>query len=379
MNRLNNLLMRVVTLIASAVVLVGLYGILQRNAESHAPLPNFVEPHPSDSAPGKPNAPVSLNFVDLPNFVYSDETRTVSVQVINKTSEKQQIALCFAPGLAAPIKRTVALESKQDAIEYFEFCIPDTRKTFVSATAAVGMETVAENSFEIRDGELEELSNLKSNGRSFQSKSGRNVVLSVQYPNQSELREWAPLKKVLGTTASSHVIIFAPTLQNSSSEESLAQLLRDCMPKQSIADINYTGNPIEALLKTDEIGPQSEPTTICLMWGFEEALQHFPVSDFERALDLAVQRIHARSPSTAIALVTPPPIPDTEIIASPYIQAIKKVASNRDVRIVDLNARTLELPEWKRWYSPNDDAVSTLNPNSQGRKQLATWIAEALR
>jgi len=228
-----------------------------------------------------------------------------------------------------------------------------------------------------------DLRGITTNGRTLQTQNGIRVILVNRYESEAEYRKWAAIKWLRRPDFSDipAIVFCSPRFtDHEESSDDLLTLLEAEFPDKTFTSVPYNGNSLSASLRMGEHIPTKGAGILVLLWGYDEAFEHLPLRDFERSLDLAIDCARDRNGATQVILAVPPPIIGETSVTETYAKSIRRIAREHHCPIIDLHAKLLSEQDWHSYYVVDDDSSTFgLYPSADGRRHLASLIAERLK
>ena len=127
-------------------------------------------------------------------------------------------------------------------------------------------------------------------------------------------------------------------------------------------------------------GKGRKENTVIISLGLGDVRALTPELDYERMLDVLIDRVRRHIPGARIMLVGPPPEVARTVRSERYAAITARVAGEHHVKFVDLHARFTRQSDWERFYREAESpSVYYTYPLAEGRRRAAEWVAGALR
>jgi len=334
-----------------------------------------------------PTGPWEIRVAALPAVLYEDETVALTVTVANRGGTERECRLVLELEGAEPQVWRLALGSGREAVVVF------TLRPSGSVQPRRGAWHATEHS--PRDGGSPgpfwrweflladvrgDFSDLRLEGLFLANRGGTPVILVNRREREAEHRRWAPVRRAVAAwnRGAAPRLVSGPAALLGLEASGGEQLLT--MPGgRSMLLLPHDGDPLAACLAIGRGMPAGRPAVLALAWGHREAYDRFPVREFGRLLDVAIDRLRANHPRVQLVLATPPPLPGEAEAVNRYAEEIRRLAREHRAGLVDWHAAVLAVPGWERLYAlPGGDGVTGLYPNAEGVLFLRDRLAEAL-
>jgi len=326
----------------------------------------------------------------IPALIYEQEAVALTIAVANRGRTTRECRLIFALDGELPQAWRLSLAAGKETVAVFSLrvAVPDAprRGTLYAVETTEPPDRPADAArpfwqfhFTLRDGRGD-LSDLCAAGTVLVDPAGESVALVNRRENEAEYRRWAPVKYAVAAWrrhGAPRRLSAPASLVAAAAAADAASL---ALPGgRTLVLIPHAGDPLAALPPMDDLLPADGPAVLALAWGFREAYDRYPLREFARALDLAIDRARAKNPQVQIALVTPPPIPGEAESVGRYAEEIRRLAREHHAELIDWHDAVLAHPDWERFFAlPGGDGVTGLYPNESGAGFLRERLAEAL-
>jgi hypothetical protein len=318
-----------------------------------------------------PSTALRVEMLGLPAVIYVGESLSYLIHIENTSGEPLHIRVAHDDPWGRQ-EQTLTVPPNGAADPVFSLRAP---APVVSATASVSLRSVESRRllgnkvFHFMDGRGP-LPAVSSTGRHYANARGEPVVLVNAYEDETEYRRWAPVK----WAAREWQRHGAPTVLNAPE----AFLAEGGLPLEWTL-IPYGNDPIAACLELPSRLPDKGASFLCLAWGFEEAVRGLPAREFQRALDLTIDRVRRRNPAIQIVLATPPPSPSVPSGTAGIPDAIRALAREHHCQVIDLAAALQQEKNWQRMFTLDaDGAIVGLYPQVEGLRLWRTAVVRGI-
>jgi hypothetical protein len=207
-------------------------------------------------------------------------------------------------------------------------------------------------------------------------------IFVMPYDSESELRRWALFRSVSfeGRNRSEALLYGDPLASpGAMAGEGLAPNIRDALPGVNLRvapfppgawPIHAAGAGASAELSREKWG------RVWISLGTLDVRAGTPLREYERGIDLLIDRAWSLAPRGRLALVGPPPEPGRRDVSGRYADAARRIAQRHHIEFVDLYelVTSLEDPDAAYREGDPDDGVRFPYPLGEAMDDIARAV-----
>ncbi len=122
------------------------------------------------------------------------------------------------------------------------------------------------------------------------------------------------------------------------------------------------------------------PDFVIISPGSRDAIKGIARQELARCLDVLIDLVRSQKKPPALIIVSPPPLVSSPAASEEMASAVRAIAQQHHVPLVDLHSLLTAKKNWERLYKIDaDDEVYYLYPNAETQKQFADAIFDAIK
>lgn len=337
-------------------------------------------------------ADATSELLSCPAIVYQGEEAKVTFRVSNLSEE--MVPLQYSQSTSGEKPITTAIELPAGASEPVDVPLqaPAGAKKSVQVTfrlSLMGYQLTEETVQVMRPGM--HLAGLKTKLGRLVDRKGRRIVLITTLENEADYRRWAVLKWAAKQLrgGGKTVLLFGDRMLNvpdSTEGQGYVGRLKRLLAAQgrTLTFVRRSGNAIvpciadipafATALKTHR------PDLVIISPGSFDTQKGVARRQLARSLDVLIDIARSMDDPPRVALVTPPPLVSNPKLSGRMSDAVRTVARQHHVPVVDLHSLLSKGSGWQNAYKEGtEDAVFYLYPGLTAHRAIAEAIFEAVK
>jgi len=342
--------------------------------------------------PRLPRVAVSaqLELLRCPTVIYEVEGATLAFKLTNPSSHPMPVRLERALGEEETSSQGFTIAAGDE--EPVEMALPRLAAGAESADVTfrlwLGRAKLGEHRLRlVRPGA--HLAALRPQLGHLVDADGRRIVIATDLESEDEHRRWA-LFKWLGRktrTKGTNVLLYGDPMLNVGGDgaKGYVDLVRDRLVGED-RSLTFVERRTDAIVPALADIPafaaalaKHEPDLVVLCPGASDMQKGVPRVRFARALDVLIDLARLQPNPPAVVLASPPPLVSDPEASAAGASAVRIIAGQHRLPIVDLHAIIQADPDWQdRYRGELADRVFTIYPNDETQRVMADAILKAM-